>query len=386
MKHIDATGEKSGDKKSHEILWLQGLRGIACILVVLCHARYFMLNTPAWPFAEQLFIPGAAGVDLFFVISGFIMTYTTVRPGATSLDFLRQRFTRIWPPYVVMTLIWVFFVDGRTLMSLLSPDVGIPLLKSLFFIPVNPQAPLYFNVTLPLGWTLEFEAYFYLIFAISMLFGRLRWAALFAWFIYSALIFPMKKRGLDLDVMKDLGYSFGYAALVTNPIVIDFLFGVVAGALYLSRIRIRSVRLCWNLLFISTAFALWSCYSMYYKFHGPLQWGIPMALLVCVLAIVSKTIAVKFPAIILWLGRISFSLYLTHTATQQRLMAYAMQKNVDVHSWSFIFISTAAAIFIAYFFYEIVEVRLCNYIRKALTKAGSSPRQPLESSAEAQVR
>lgn len=361
-------------RRKQEIVWLQGLRGVACILVVLTHARYFMLDTPFWPLADQTFIPGAAGVDLFFVISGFIMTYTTFRPDARPGEFLRHRFTRIWPPYVVMTLLWFFIVAGQTLGSLASHEVLVPLLKSLFFIPNNPRAPLYFNVTLPLGWTLQFEAYFYLVFAISMLFGRLRWIALFAWLVYSTLVFPMPRRGFNLDVMTELGYSFGYAALMTNPIVLEFLFGVVAAALYLSPVRLRNVRLCWNLLFITIAFAMWSCYSGFYKFHGPQQWGIAMALVVAVLAIVSKTITVRVPSVMLWLGRISFSLYLTHTTTQQLLLRLAAKNNVETHSWGFMFITTAAAVFFAYFFYEIVEVRLCDYIRKFVSKSSSTLR------------
>jgi exopolysaccharide production protein ExoZ len=368
--------------QSKEIQWLQGLRGIACILVVLVHGRYFMLSTPFGPLADQLLIPGAAGVDLFFVISGFIMAYTTSRPGVKPVDFIRQRFTRIWPPYVVMTFFWFAFLAGGTFSSLLSPNVAIAILKSLLFIPNDPHAPLYFNVTLPLGWTLEFEAYFYLTFALSMFLGRMRWIGLFSWLIFSALIFPLSRRGLNLDVRTDLGYSFGYAALMTNPIILEFLFGVTAAAVYLSRLRIRSVRLCWNLLFITTCFALWSCYGGLYNFHGPLKWGIPVALLVTVLALVSKTITVNMPAAILWLGRISYSLYLTHTATQQLLAKFVEQNGVDVHSWGFVFLSTAAAIFVAYFFYELVEVRLCQAVRKLLTPTGPAKRLPIKETIE----
>lgn len=329
-----------------------------------------MLDTPSWGLAELLFRPGAAGVDLFFVISGFIMAYTTSRPGAKPLEFLQHRFTRIWPPYAVMTFVYLL-VAGGGLGALASHDVVVQLLKSLAFIPSNPHAPLYFNLTLPLGWTLEFEAYFYLIFAISMLFGRLRWPALFAWLVYSAVVYPMSRRGLNLDVTADLGYSFGYAALMTNPIVIEFLFGVVAAGLYLSPLKIRNVRLCWNLLFMSTCFTLWAYYGTYYTFHGPLQWGIPAFLIIAVLAIVSKTITIQVPAAILWLGRISYSLYLTHTATQHICSDYAIRNNIFIHSWSFIFITTAAAIFVAYFFYEVVEVRLCNFVRSLLKKPGT---------------
>ena len=54
-----------------------------------------------------------------------------------------------------------------------SADAIKQILRSLAFLPVNPRVPLYFDATLPLGWTLLFEAYFYLVFAVSMLFAAL---------------------------------------------------------------------------------------------------------------------------------------------------------------------------------------------------------------------
>jgi peptidoglycan/LPS O-acetylase OafA/YrhL len=56
---------------------------------------------------------------------------------------------------------------------------------------------------------------------------------------------------------------------------------------------------------------------------------------------------------------------------------------VDVHNWWFVFISTATAIFVAYFFYELVEVRLCNMVRKALKRTGTPKRVPLNGAVEA---
>ena len=93
-----------------KLAWIQALRGIAVFLVVLTHARYSFSDTPTWPLAEQLLRPGAMGVDLFFVISGFIMVYTTRRLAGTpgeALDFLVRRFARIWPLYAVVTLIYL---------------------------------------------------------------------------------------------------------------------------------------------------------------------------------------------------------------------------------------------------------------------------------------
>ena len=57
--------------------WIQALRGVAALSVVLTHTRRIFLDTPMWDQADKIFFPFATGVDLFFVISGFIMVYTT---------------------------------------------------------------------------------------------------------------------------------------------------------------------------------------------------------------------------------------------------------------------------------------------------------------------
>jgi peptidoglycan/LPS O-acetylase OafA/YrhL len=351
-------------RDKQEIGWLQGLRGVACILVVLTHARYFMLDTPLWPLANGWLMPGAMGVDLFFVISGFIMVVTTAgaRAGGGAGAFLLKRFTRIWPPYALMTVAWVcLFAGGPAAFG--SVGAMKQILASLAFLPVNPRVPLYFATTLPLGWTLLFEAYFYLVFAVSMLFGRLRWAALAGWIVYSVIVFPMARRGLNLDASLDLGYRFGYAALLTSPMVLEFLAGAVAAAVYLSPLRLGSRRLCWNLLFLAVAVSLWSVYA-HFDFHGPLKWGCAAFLIVLACAIAGKTVDIVMPQVLLWLGTISFSLYLTHTATQQLLQGWFRAHGLDTHDWGFIFLTTCVAVVVAWVFHELVEVRLCRRFRQ----------------------
>lgn len=354
----------SAPADKQEIAWIQGLRGVAAFLVVLCHARYFMLDTPLWPLANGWLIPGAMGVDLFFVISGFIMVYTTTgtRAGGGAGSFLIKRFTRIWPPYALMTVAWVFLFAGGGAAFRSLADMH-EILASLAFVPANPRVPLYFGATLPLGWTLEFEAYFYLVFAASMLFGRLRWAALFGWLLYSVIVFPMARRGLNLEANLDLGYRFGYASLMTSPMVLEFLAGAVAAFVYLSPLRLRSRRLCWNLLFLTFTVSLWAIYA-HFDFHGPIKWGVPAFAIVLACAIAGKTVEIAVPRPLSWLGTISFSLYLTHTATQQTLERWFGRHGMDTHNWSFIFLTTCVAVVVAWVFHELVEVRLCRAFRQ----------------------
>jgi len=362
----------------NKLEWIQSLRGVAVILVVLTHARYYFLDTPLWGMAEQVLLPGAMGVDLFFVISGFIMVYTT-RDSDGSLgyagDFMLKRFARIWPAYAVVTVAWlVVAYDGFAFFR--DPGNVHNFLLSLSFIPVNPASPLYFNVTLPLGWTLEFEMYFYVIFAVSLLFKRLRWVALAGWILFTVLAIPSMKRELTYDVMTNFNFTFGYLNLMTNPIVLEFLAGALIAWLYLQKwFVIRSESLCRHLLFLSIGGALWYVYSGLANFHGPLKWGAAMALMVLGMALASKTIRLVPPRLLVWLGTISYSLYLTHTTTQAVVTRYVERFGGYTHGWTHIFLTTVIAISVAALAHHLLEVRLSGFVRRLLERAAGSLRR-----------
>jgi exopolysaccharide production protein ExoZ len=64
-------------KETKRLDWLQSLRGVAALLVVFAHSYYFLQGTEYDALARSILLPGAMGVDIFFLISGFIMTLTT---------------------------------------------------------------------------------------------------------------------------------------------------------------------------------------------------------------------------------------------------------------------------------------------------------------------
>ena len=151
----------------HKFITIQYLRGLAAMLVLASHALLY-------PLVERNLIYGRLGwlgVILFFAISGFIMVVVTGEGRFSALDFLRRRFIRIVPMYWAATLI-------AAALALLAPqlfkttvyDTG-HLLLSLIFVPFfNPVSgsihPLY-----KLGWTLNYEMFFYVCFALLAFLG-----------------------------------------------------------------------------------------------------------------------------------------------------------------------------------------------------------------------
>jgi exopolysaccharide production protein ExoZ len=141
---------------------IQYLRGVAALLVVYCHTidNQLQLGTSWQQNFRYLQNFGAIGVDVFFVISGFIISYISLEKGTgikEGLLFLKKRFLRINPSYYIATIIGIYIY------KYLGPGVTIPketLLNSVTIIPL-------FGKDLPwlgVAWTLIFEWFFYLIF------------------------------------------------------------------------------------------------------------------------------------------------------------------------------------------------------------------------------
>ncbi|TWI65432.1 hypothetical protein IP91_02841 [Pseudoduganella lurida] len=358
---------EADEQRDDKLQWIQALRGIAVLLVVLTHARYLLLDTDQYALADRLFLPGAMGVDLFFLISGFIMVYTT--PGATGLHaaatFGVKRFARIWPAYAVITLAYVLLVHGADYFS--DPaHIGV-FVRSLLFLPVDPLDPPFFGFAFPLGWTLAFEMYFYLVFGLCMLAGRLRWVAFWAWMLLTLVLVPLASGGPTLDVRQHLDLPGAALQLVTNPIVYEFLAGVAIGHLYLQRwFRVRSTRVAWQLAVCGIGFAAWYGFGRIGTFHGPAAWGWPLALMVLALALASKTVVLSPPSALVWAGTVSYSMYLTHYLGQTVLARLLAWFGIDTHTWAQVFITVLFALPVAALAHWLLEIRLGRAVRRAL--------------------
>jgi len=348
--------------------WVQGLRGIAVLLVVLTHGRFFLDGTPNEGLASALFLPGAMGVDLFFLVSGFIMVYTTRNasgPRQAAL-FAAKRLARIWPAYAVVTLAWIFIKrDGLWFFD--DPERLQALFQSLTLRPVTPQDAPFFGLVFPLAWTLAFEMYFYLVFCASMLAGRLRWLALASWMALTLILLPMTAGGPTLDVRQYLMFEAPYLHLVTNPIIWEFVAGMAAGLLYLNpQVRFPNAALAWQAVVFSAGFVLWWGWSGVGGFHGPAGWGWPLALMLLALAIASKTVTLRTPGWLQWVGNVSYSMYLTHFLGQVVLTRWLDQHYLHTHSWNEVYLALLLALPLASASHWLLERQLGGWTRRKL--------------------
>lgn len=148
---------------------LQNLRALAAYSVVLYHCLIRFLHPADAIGASYLDLP-SGGVDLFFVISGFVMVHTT-RHDETPAWFVTKRIARIVPLYWAATILVIALVQVRDWFfsgALVTPEST---LASLFFIPhVDAHGQIY--PILGVGWTLNFEMMFYALFAVSLFLPR----------------------------------------------------------------------------------------------------------------------------------------------------------------------------------------------------------------------
>jgi exopolysaccharide production protein ExoZ len=353
---------------------IQALRGIAALAVVLFHARIW-IDGPVFNNAGRLFKNGAAGVDLFFIVSGFIMVHSTwdVRGGGRdAIRFLAKRTARIWPVYVVTTI--VFVAATGTLLAWFTTEAGlVGMGKALVFYPINPTAPPFFDSTPnEVGWTLNYEMWFYVLFAASLLFGKRRWwalAALFGVFLV-AIPFVLGSKPPSLHAYTNYGMSCGLLNLAASPLVWEFLAGVGIGLLYRSEIRIRSRWLLATLAMSSVALVLLQQLSRVWSRHGLTGWGPALILMALLLVLWNRESPLRVPRWLLWLGDVSFSLYLVHRIPQLVLGRVIPPDHPTlVGGISFVIITTALALVLAQLSYRYLERGLAESFRRWLVRS-----------------
>ncbi|MEM9138885.1 MAG: acyltransferase [Pseudomonadota bacterium] len=165
---------------------LQTLRALAALLVAAFHLHAAAVNETGTSGPFILFQRGEAGVDLFFVLSGFIITHAALsRPDQTGRQFLAARFWRVVPPYwAAMSL----YLAAALSLAVLSGDAGpLPdaasLIAAILLIPSGEPV-------VSVAWSLSIECAFYLLFAVTwFIFGkRIFLAALITWSVAAWLL------------------------------------------------------------------------------------------------------------------------------------------------------------------------------------------------------
>lgn len=358
--------------QQNKIESIQALRGIAALMVLLSHYMFFVTAPGQTEVARFLFLSGGAGVDLFFVIAGFVLVHSTSASDGTAgyaLGFVGRRLLRIWPAYIAATLLFIFLVPGPA--WFLEPGRLAQLLRSLFFIPLAPtDSPFFGYATLEVGWTLNYEMYFYGVSALLMLFGRFRWPVFALWALATVVIIPLALGVFSLNVKTPYGLP-AYLGLITNSIILDFVAGVAIGLLYRSRLPSPPKWAIMAIILAGAALLAIQFWGRIQAGHGIARYGFSSALIILGVVLAHKErIALPVPRSLVWLGGISYSLYLFHTTINSMLHQAAAAMGVQswTHGFGMLAVSTVVSIVASYGFYRIFEIALPQQISRPSTR------------------
>jgi len=334
---------------------VQGLRGVAAASVLLVHL-YDMPKggiydaadpgflPPIWPWLQSVINVGGHGVELFFMISGFLIPASLMRHGSVS-KFLFDRALRIMPAYVILHL--ALFVVGPMVGYKFFRDIGIggyveAFLANLLFVPELLGLP-YAQQN---AWTLTYEWAFYVWFAVT--FGavaRLR---------SSALVVPL----IALAV-----FSF-FKWPMSAFFAIGMFFSVVD-------LRIRLTGWPGLLLALVCAATMYGTLEYLHPFYGLVPGFVLFGMVLAPGSGVSRALgggALQF------LGKISYSLYLVHPFVLFPLQIIGLKLvGHGANRWmlwaGFIVVGVAASVVVSTASYELIEIRLRRALDGALRHA-----------------
>jgi exopolysaccharide production protein ExoZ len=256
------------------------------LLVVLYHLPPDLATVPTF---------FNVGVDIFFVISGFVMVVSTASTPRKAGDFLWQRFVRIVPMYWIMTVVMavtLWLVAGR----LISPQ---ELLQSLLFIPYRDHVSEFVQPILGVGWTLNLEILFYILFALTMAWGGVRQILAMGVVFAAAVALRVLFDPADDTVL------FFY----TTPILFEFLAGVAIGRILN---RVQRVPVIAGIAAVGVAIASFLVLSLNFDAPRIVAQGLPAAMFVAGSLRLESWFRKLSPRGLLQLGDASYSLYLVH--------------------------------------------------------------------------
>ena len=358
------------DKREQQNLTFYGiqyLRGVAALMVAYFHLAGQLPIYDAWFrdwFAGTLNF--ASGVDIFFVVSGFIMVITSARD--TPWMFLEKRLIRIVPLYWIITLFVVagyLAAPGMFRTTVVNMEY---IAKSLLFIPY--QNPGHDGDIVPLlvpGWSLNFEMAFYVVFAIS-------------------LLLPLNRRvllvGLLFSAMLALKSVFWQASTLTafkfylQPRIMEFWLGMAIGEL---------VRLNFHKKFNIYVFAALVVISTISLLVPAAAYAAQVSILFSEVAVVVSAAVLVFAVVgleaqgaiakIRWLkgiGDASYSVYLSHIFTFGVVRAVWVKVRLDhgalADAMAFAAVSMLAVTIVGWLLFSCLEKPLLSGMRSIFVK------------------
>lgn len=348
------------------ILSVQYLRGIASILVVFYHTNWFLDGVYAQEnLGKLLFKTGAFGVDLFFIISGFIICLSTEKKEKHGVyNFFIRRLFRIYPLLIISVILFYFII---------KPDSSLELLlKSI--VPMHSDytagSPFFGFNLLDSAWTITYEISFYIIFAICIFISH-KYRSLLSIFILliafiSSSYFFNGSISLDAYFKSDNSLNYNVFSLFYSSMFLDFTYGVIIYICY------KHISLKFNIFLKSFPYIMLlliclilSQLDLFYG-HGPLKWGLISAFIVFSCVMYEKSCGIKYRDALKYLGDISYSIYIVHILVLECIYRFDTHLYPNTSGLTRMLIVFSIVIIVSIALHELVEKKFISIGKKLL--------------------
>ena len=339
---------------------IQFLRGIACLLVVFLHISETYLSTYHTFFLGNIFRFGGAGVDIFFVLSGFIITYSNSRfltQSSSIIKFIMKRIIRIFPIYwIIISFLLLMQVALPFFYRTHYQFTGANLLNTYLLLPNH-------NMVNGVSWTLTNELFFYLLFTISLLVPQKKYSIILL-FIYLGilLLFPI------LPLSKNSINNFTDAILF--PMNIEFLLGIIIVLLMdkLPKNWCIPLLVTGVVLFIFGAIFTNSGKQVFTNsYNRVLLFGLPSFIIILALVKYELTTKIYIHNLFIKLGDASYSIYLFHLPLVAAFFKIMVKLNVTNYTQLLLLIAglLVTIYYMGIAIYEKIEIPIIKWLNRA---------------------
>ena len=340
---------------------IQLLRGIASLLVVLMHATGNLKEIAGGNLLGGFFSFGGAGVDIFFVLSGFIITYTSnifsEKKSAFSL-FLKRRFVRIFPVYWLVSTVFLAIHIALPAFYRTHYDLTVSNLFNTYFLLPGHQ------MIGGVSWSLSYELFFYILFSMAFLIKQKTVIVLFLIsYLSIIIIFSLSTHNLE--------WSNKWVSFFLSPMITEFFMGILA-ALVIPKLP-KSFALP-SLIIGSCTFIAFGIYfdiwakPIFGYFDRVVLFGIPSFFIITGMVKYELSRPVNLHSIFILMGQASYSLYLLHLpilAAGIKIITMLFKNNMPI-----IYLGVTLLVFgicfISIYFFRFVEKPLIDQLNKRL--------------------
>lgn len=347
---------------------IQYLRAVAVILVIGIHLYAFELHAGvATRVLPQWMTFGSSGVDLFFVISGFVMVYTN-HSSATGLRsfyaFILRRLVRIFPLYwfVLSPLVGICLFMPELMRR--SDLAELQLIRELLLLP-STYPPL-----LAVAWTLSHELYFYAVFSLFLLVPQRYWLAGLS--IWSGVL-------VLAEHLWPATATNPVYALIVNPLTFEFLSGCLVAELHLRGLRRGAkVALVGGIL---AMLGIWLAH--FHITNGAelgsarvLVFGIPFAFILYGCVALNQSLTGHKLSLLALIGDASYAIYLSHfliisliaRGSSYLLPRLVFSTNGSWDNFAYCAIAFGASIALGLGLHLLIERPLLRYLHRTLNR------------------